>query len=343
MNDELISRQNPDLSFYNWNDEVKDNSMQQDLNDLFFFAQVVEHGGFAPAGRALGVPKSRLSRRIAELEERLGVRLIQRSSRRFTVTEIGQVYLGHCQAMLAEAQAAQEAIDHIQSEPRGVVRVSCPITLAQTLMSNLIGEFMLAYPLVNVFMEITNRRVDVIEEGVDVALRVRAVVESSNLVMRSFGMNRVTLLGSPALLERLGPPAAPIDVGRFASLSLPMNDGRYTWTLQNADGETRTIEHVPRLIADDLMLLRETAIAGVGLTVLPEYLCRDALQSGKLVRVLPAWSFMRSNLHAVFASRRGMLPAVRSFIDFLARRLPEIASEQGIGDFAPTSTAMPLP
>jgi DNA-binding transcriptional LysR family regulator len=315
--------------------------MQQDLNDLYFFAQVVEHGGFAPAGRVLGIPKSRLSRRIAELEDRLGVRLLQRSSRRFAVTETGQVYLRHCQAMLAEAQAAQEAIDHIHAEPRGTIRVSCPITLAQTLLSRLIGEFMNDYPLVNVIMDITNRRVDVIEEGYDVALRVRTVVESSNLVMRSFGTHRASLLASPKLLEQLGPPAAPNDLGRFPGLSLPMSDGRYTWTLQNADGETRIIEYVPRLIADDLTLLRETAIAGVGLTMLPEYLCREALQSRRLVRVLPQWSFMRSNLHAVFASRRGLLPAVRSFIDFLAKRLPEVASEHGLADSALPPTAQP--
>ncbi|HYD79712.1 MAG TPA: LysR substrate-binding domain-containing protein [Paucimonas sp.] len=315
--------------------------MQQDLNDLYFFAQVVENGGFAAAGRALGLPKSRLSRRIAELEERLGVRLLQRSSRRFAVTEIGQVYLRHCQAMLAEAQAAQEAIDHIQAEPRGQIRVSCPITLAQTLLSGLIGEFMNAYPHVNVYMDVTNRRVDVIEEGYDVALRVRAAVESSNLVMRSFGMNRTTLLASPALLERLGAPAAPNDLGRFPSLSMPMNDGRYVWTLENADGEIRTVEHAPRLIADDLLLLRETAISGVGLAVLPEYLCREAMRDGKLVRVLPQWSYFRSNLHAVFASRRGLLPAVRCFIDFLAKRLPEVASEFGVSDFAPGSRPGP--
>lgn len=308
--------------------------MQQDLNDLFFFAQVVEQGGFAPAGRALGIPKSRLSRRIALLEERLGVRLLQRSSRRFAVTDIGQVYLRHCQAMLAEAQAAQEAIDHIQAEPRGQVRVSCPVTLAQTLMAGVVADFMLAYPQVSVFMDVTNRRVDVIEEGFDVALRVRAVIESSNLVMRSFGLHRISLLASPALLEKAGVPAAPEDLARLASLSMPMRDGRYVWTLHNDAGETRVVEHVPRLIAGDLLLLRDTAIAGIGLTALPEYLCRDALLDGRLVRVLPQWAFPRSNVHAVFASRRGLLPAVRCFIDFLAQRLPQAASDLGINDLA---------
>jgi DNA-binding transcriptional LysR family regulator len=272
------------------------------------------------------------------------VRLLQRSSRRFTVTDIGQVYLRHCQAMLAEAQAAQEAIDHIQSEPRGQVRVSCPVTLAQTLMAGITAEFMLAYPQVSVFMDVTNRRVDVIEEGFDVALRVRSVIESSNLVMRSFGMDRLSLLASPALLERAGVPAGPDDLARLPSLSMPMSDGRYTWTLHHGADETASVDYAPRLIADDMLLLREAAIAGVGLAALPEYLCRDALLDGRLVHVLPNWTFPCSTLHAVFASRRGLLPAVRCFIDFLAQRLPEVASELGISNFAQakgTGAALP--
>lgn len=307
--------------------------MQQNLNDLYFFAQVVEKGGFAPAGRALSIPKSRLSRRIALLEEHLGVRLLQRSSRRFAVTEIGQVYLRHCQAMLAEAQAAQDAIDHMQAEPRGQIRLSCPITLAQTLMAGIVGEFMAAYPQVTVYMEVTNRRVDVIEEGLDIALRVRNVLEDSALVMRSFGFSRVSLLGSPALLERLGPPAHPEDLARFPSLGMIMRNGKYAWPLHGPEGAVHTVAYAPRLLADDFIVLRETAAAGVGLAAMPEYLCRDALMSGGLVRVLPQWTFVQSNLHAVFPSRRGLLPAVRCFIDFLAARLPDVASEYGIGDF----------
>jgi DNA-binding transcriptional LysR family regulator len=306
--------------------------MHQDLNDLYFFVEVVDKGGFAAAGRALGIPKSRLSRRISLLENRLGVRLLQRSSRRFSVTEIGQVYLRHCQAMLAMAQAAQDAVDHVQAEPRGQIRISCPITLAQTSVGAVVAEFMLAYPQISVFMDVTNRRVDVIEEGYDVAFRVRSVLENSNLVMRSFGLNRLSLLVSPALRQKLGAPTDTGDLARFPSLSMPMSDGRYLWTLQNATGETRTVDHVPRLIADDLVMLRDAAIAGVGLVGLPDFLCRDALRGGSLVRALPDWTFPCSNLHAVFASRRGLMPAVRCFIDFIGKRLPEVANEAGIGE-----------
>src|SRR5690606_11129356 len=156
-----------------------------DLNDLYYFVQVVEHGGFAPASRALGVPKSKLSRRIAQLEERLEVRLIQRSTRQFSVTEIGQTYLAHCKAMLVEAEAAEEAIALTQAEPRGVVRMSCPVALLETRVADMVAAFMVAHPRVEVHLEETNRRVDVVAEGIDIAIRVRPPpLEDSGLIMR---------------------------------------------------------------------------------------------------------------------------------------------------------------
>jgi len=145
----------------------------QDLNDLYYFARVVEHGEFAPAGRALGMPKSTLSRRIALLEERLGSRLLQRSTRHFGMTEVGEVYYRHCVAMIAEAEAAQEAIDNTSAEPRGTIRVTCPISLMFSSVAPIISRYLAAHPQVRVQLSATNRRVDVIEEGVDVALRVR--------------------------------------------------------------------------------------------------------------------------------------------------------------------------
>jgi DNA-binding transcriptional LysR family regulator len=140
----------------------------QDLNDLFYFARVVEHGGFAPAGRALGVPKSTLSRRIALFEDRLGSRLLQRSSRHFRMTEIGETFYRHCLAMVAEAEAALEAVEHDQAEPRGTLQVTCPVSLMLSLVAPMVSHFMTAYPRVSVRLSATNRRVDVIDEGVDV-------------------------------------------------------------------------------------------------------------------------------------------------------------------------------
>ncbi|HEY6598108.1 MAG TPA: LysR family transcriptional regulator, partial [Pseudomonadales bacterium] len=146
----------------------------QDLNDLYYFAEVVDHGGFAPAGRALGVAKSKLSRRIALLEERLGVRLLQRSTRRFAVTEVGQTYYAHCKAMLVEAQSAQEAIELTRAEPCGVVSITCPVALLDARVATMLATFLARYPRIELHLEATNRRVDVVSEAVDVAIRVRA-------------------------------------------------------------------------------------------------------------------------------------------------------------------------
>src|SRR5688572_17786186 len=145
----------------------------QDLNDLYYFVQVVDHGGFAPAARALGLQKSRLSRRMLALEGRLGVRLLNRSSRRFSVTEIGREFYERCVAMLVEAEAAEQVIAEVSAEPRGVIRVSCPIALIGFQFGALVAKFMAENPAVEIHLEATNRRVDVLAEGFDVAIRVQ--------------------------------------------------------------------------------------------------------------------------------------------------------------------------
>jgi len=171
---------------------------------LYYFVQVVEHHGFAPAGRALDIPKSKLSRRIGILEERLGVRLVQRSTRKFSVTEIGQSYYQHCKAMLVEAEAAQEVIDRTRAEPQGLVRVACPVALLHFQIGPMLARFMADHPRVQVHLDATNRRVDVIQEGFDLALRVRfPPLEDSDLVMKILGESTQCLVASPALLLAL--------------------------------------------------------------------------------------------------------------------------------------------
>ena len=176
----------------------------RDLNDLYFFVQVVDHKGFAAAARALGMPRSRLSRRIALLEDRLGVRLIQRSTRSFTVTDVGMEFYRHCVAMLVEADAAQEAIERIRGKPHGIVRVSCPSSVLAFQVAEMIARFMAVCPDVEVQLESTNRRVDVIREGFDVAIRVRfPPLEESDLVMKVLAHSPQRLVAAPAMLGAL--------------------------------------------------------------------------------------------------------------------------------------------
>jgi len=296
-----------------------------DLNDLYYFAAVVDHGGFAAAERALGIPKSRLSRRISHLEEELGVRLLQRSTRRFAVTDVGTSVHRHAQSMLAEAQAAREVVDRLSAEPRGVVRVSIPVGIAQQSMPQILPEFLAKYPEVRVQMHVSNRRVDVINEGFDVALRVRNKLDDDgSLVMRNFGLIQELLVASPKYLDRAGRPRDPDELHEHVTLSMNEDEVRQRWDLQGTNGEMRRIDLKPRVSGFDFPMLMALAKQGLGITMLPETLCADAVRSGDLEVVLPEWRLPQGIAHAVFASRRGLLPAVRVFIDFLAEKLPPL-------------------
>lgn len=293
----------------------------QDLNDLYYFAKVVEHGGFAPAGRALGEPKSKLSRRIALLEERLGVRLIQRSTRHFSVTDVGQTFHAHCRAMLVEAEAAAESIELTRSEPRGVVRVSCPTMLLDYRVASMVADFMARCPEVQVHLEASNRRVDVIAEGFDLAIRVRPPpLEDSDLVLKVLAERTQCLVASPQLLQRCERPQGPADLHLLPSMALGVPQGEHVWRLLGPDGARAEVLHQPRLVTRGMTALYEAALTGVGVVQLPTMLVRGALQDGRLQQVAVGWAPPPEIVHVVFPSRRGLLPSVRLFIDHLAER-----------------------
>lgn len=295
---------------------------QQDLNDLFYFAEVVDSGGFAAAGRALGIPKSKLSRRVAELEARLGVRLLQRTTRKLSLTRAGEVYHRHCVALREAAESADEAIATVQHAPRGLIRVACPITLAQSSVGDVVARFLAAHPEVRIDMQVANRVVDLVEEGIDVALRVRpSLDESGSLVVKQLGRSATLLVGAPELLARHGQPATPLDLERLDSVAMGAVDGRAQWRLVGPHGESFRLEHRPRYIADDLLTLRAAVLRGIGIGLLPDYLCRAPLSRGKLVEVLPGWAPPPGVVHAVFPSRRGLVPAVRAFLDYLGEHV----------------------
>ncbi|MCQ4445391.1 LysR family transcriptional regulator [Enterobacter cloacae] len=300
----------------------------QDLNDFVWFVKVVDYGGFAAAGRALDLPKSRLSRRIAQLEERLGVRLIHRTTRQFTVTEVGQTFYQHCKAMMVEAEAAEEAVAALQAEPRGIVRITCPITLLHVHVGPMLARFMARYPGINLQLEATNRRVDLVGEGVDVAIRVRPrPFDDSDLVLRVLADRGHCLVASPALIQRMGEPVAPSELSAWPGLS--MNEGKHIhkWALSGPGGAKAEIHYHPRLITTDMLALREAAVAGIGVVQLPILMVKDQLASGELIRVLEAWEPRREVIHAVYPSRRGLLPSVRALVDFLTEEYAKMVEE----------------
>jgi DNA-binding transcriptional LysR family regulator len=294
----------------------------QDLNDMVFFAEVAERGGFAAASRALGIPKSRLSRRVADLEAELGVQLMQRSTRRLSLTPAGEIYLRHCAGMRDAAQAAAEAVAQVQTEPSGTVRLSCPVTLAQSSVGPLMPMFMARYPAVRVEMRVLNRPVDPVEEGVDLALRVRPEIEdSATLVAKTFGISRGILVGNPDQLKRQGPVLTPADLHKIDTVSMSTGDGRANWRLEGPTGKVVVHTHTPRYVADDLLALKFAVVQGTGASVLPDYMCRAEFRSGALVEVLPGWGPAPGITHVMFPARRALVPAVRRLIDFLVENL----------------------
>ena len=296
----------------------------QDLNDLYYFVQVVEYGGFAPAARALGVQKSKLSRRIAALEARLGVRLIQRSSRRFAVTEVGQEYYRHCAAMLVEAESAQAVVENIRSAPQGLIRMACPPGLLAYRFGDAIARFLAAHPNVEMQVKALNRPVDLIGEGYDVAIRAgQPLAEPATLVTRKLGEISHCLVVAPGLLEGRAIPEAPAELARFPSLDFGPSraqhpDGLYQWRLERSGQPVATVHHRPRLVTDDLSALRAAALAGLGVAQLPNLMIEDDLGEGRLIELLPDWRLHNDAVHAIFPSRRGLLPSLRALLDFLA-------------------------
>ncbi|MGD0492288.1 MAG: LysR family transcriptional regulator [Steroidobacteraceae bacterium] len=299
----------------------------RDLNELYYFVQVVDHGGFAPAGRALGEPKSKLSRRIALLEERLGVRLIQRSTRHFSVTEIGQNYYAHCKAMLVEADAAQAAVEQTRSEPSGIVRLTCPVAFLHARVSAMLAGFMGQHPNVVIHLEATNRRVDLIAEGIDVAIRVRPLpIEGSDLMMKILAKTGHALVASPDF-KRAGSIQVPADLNGLPSLDLGPPRQEHIWKLSGPDGAQADIRHQPRLVSDDMIALRSAAIAGVGIVNLPLMMVCDEIRAGKLMHVLPGWAPKTHVVHAVYPSKRGLLPSVRALLDYLSACFSELRED----------------
>jgi DNA-binding transcriptional LysR family regulator len=293
----------------------------RDLNDLYLFAAVVEHGGFSQASRALGLPKSRLSRRVAALEERLATRLVQRSTRTFAVTDAGRAFLQHCQLMIAEADAAENAVAEIQAVPRGLLRISCPITMTQYVVGPILPPFLLANPGVRVELVSTNRLVNVIEENLDIGLFVhRAPLQDSLLVERMLGASPQLLVASPRLFGEAQHPETPQDLKQWPSLAVSGRTSHDTWELSRGD-RSEMVFKSPRLTGESLTVLKDAALAGVGIARLPEFICRSELRDGRLEHVLPDWTLPAHAIHAVYPSRKGMTRAVRAFLDYLVQEV----------------------
>lgn len=298
-----------------------------DLTNYLIFARVVEAGSISAGARLLQMPKSTISRKLTQLEEEQGIRLLYRNTRGLKLTDVGEAFLVHCQAMIAAAEAAQQVTQRVRETPRGTIHVSSPYALSQSFLTKLLPLFMQRYPEVVIDLKVTNRPVNLLDEGVDVALRVRPEIEDSSLIARPLADSPLTLYAAPSLLAQVGAPEHPLDLIKFAHLSLHYTSGRYRYQLKHSGGEQLSININPRLITDDMIVLREAAMQGDGIVALPTYLCAEAVAANQLARVLPDWQLPMGILHLVYPHRKGLLPAVRVFVDFLVETLPPLADK----------------
>lgn len=296
-----------------------------DLNDLYFFAAVVQHNGFSAAARATGVEKTRLSRRVADLERRVGVRLLQRSTRKLALTEAGVRFHAQCAAAVESAQVAYQSLAELQREPAGTVRISCPVVMAQSYLAPILPGYLALNPKVKVFLEATDRPINLIEERFDLALRALPQIDGeAGLVAKSLGFAKRIMVASPAFLAAQGRPIRPDELANFAVMSqiAEQHEGSTQWQLSNAKGEFARIKLNPRLVSSDLRVQFEAAVNGIGIALMPEPIVAEALRTRTLELVLPDWSAPEHLIHLVYPPPRGMLPSVRSLIDHLVRHLP---------------------
>jgi DNA-binding transcriptional LysR family regulator len=298
-----------------------------DMNGYFYFVHVVEKKGFAPAGRALNIPKSRLSRHVSQLEDRLGVRLIQRTSRQFKVTEMGEAIYQHARKAVDEIEAATTAIEENSNILTGKVRMTCSVGMAQFALSPLVIRFLKSHPRVEIIQQVTNQTVDLIGTGVDMAIRAHAApLPDSTLIHRRLATVTWGLLASQSYLEQAGIPMTPEDLDGHAGLKLGWKPDTAHWLLRSSDGSSFSKPYQPLLCSDDMVTLKQAASAGLGIVGLPLYTCRDELRVKRLVRVLPDWTAGNADISLLMPSRQGVPPTVSRFANFLRDELPKVVA-----------------
>jgi DNA-binding transcriptional LysR family regulator len=295
-----------------------------DLNDIAFFAAVVQNGGFTAAARATGIDKGRLSRHVAALEEQLGVRLLQRSTRSVSLTQAGMSFYEGCLLVLDGAQVARDSVLEFKKEPTGMIRVGAPVVLAQNYLAPILPSFLALHPKVSVTVEATDRLINPLDERFDVILSARSqLADSSSLVAREIGRIRRILVAQPALLDASGQPDGPADLVRFpiiARLS-DVHDEVARWNLVSHDDQSQRLDLTPRLVTGDLQIQLEAARQGIGVALLAEALVAKPLAEGNLVRLLPDWFKPEYSVYMIYPTPRGMLPSVRNFIDFVMAKI----------------------
>jgi DNA-binding transcriptional LysR family regulator len=296
---------------------------QFDLNAASVLVRVVQEGSFRGAARILGMPKSTVSRKVAELEEQLGVQLLQRTTRTLALTDAGAAFVEEAEGAMARFDAAEAAVSELQREPRGKLRVTTTIPLGETFLAPIVADFLAAYPALEVMVHLADRQVDLVAERFDLAIRTGALPDSS-LVARLVGSSTYRVVASPEYLARHGTPRRPSNLSghpclRFSRLGTAV---KTTWPF----GKGKRAIEVPvggRLVSDDFVVLRRAAERGLGIARLPNVVVHESVQAGLLVTVLDAFAPPPTPVHILHVGARHLPPRTRAFIDFAHPRLVE--------------------
>jgi len=290
-----------------------------DRNAMALYVKVVENNSFSRAAEREGIPVSTISRKISELEKALGVRLLERSTRRLRMTEIGQDYYERCRRGLEEFETANLMVKDQQAQVSGRLRLSVPPSISDVLVIPLIEDFQALYPNAIVNCLVTDRHVNHIEDGIDISLRVGDLKDSS-LVARRLLRYRSVLVASPGYLERAGAPSHPNELPLHALVAFSRWDPAVTWLLEN-NGETHKVTVQPRIAINDYAGVQSAVINGLGISEIPSIVCGPGIRDGRLVEIMPEWQFSPVTLSAVYPSNRNLSRLVRLFKDFCVERI----------------------
>ena len=285
------------------------------LDAMRTFVAVVDRNGFSAAATALGQSTARVTRQIASLEQRLDTRLLNRTTRRLSLTSAGTAYYQRCVQLLAEFDDIEATIGAQAQTPAGVLRINAPVSFGIARLAPLLASYRVRYPQVALDLSLSDRLVDMVEEGYDLAIRITAK-PAPNLIARKLADTQVVLCASPGYLQRMGAPRVPADLAGHQCLHYSYWSGGHAWRLQGADGE-HVVAVDGGLRANNGDVLREAALAGMGIVLQPDFLVGDDIAAGRLQRVLPGYAIAPIGIHAVYSSRSHLAPKVRSFIDHL--------------------------
>lgn len=290
-----------------------------DLNDIVVFTKVVETKSFTGAAEQLGLPKSTVSRKLAQLEERLGVRLVQRTTRKLALTDIGEAYYERCSRIVADVAAAEQLVTDMQSTPRGRLRVTAPVDFSSAYLGEIIASFIANHREVNVEVEATDRVVDLIEEGFDLAVRFGPMPESTLIAVRLCGITG-TLCAAPSYLARRGTPKLVEELDDHDRVLFTPGSRNQTWTLVNGEASYE-FGRPAHFASNNFGAVRDVVLAGGGLAVLSDFMVAHDIKNGLLVHVLPEWSSRTNDVHAVYPARQNLPPRLSLFIEHLVKSL----------------------